>query len=153
MGRRTLKGGTTYLRSCDDVGAMQAFRTGQHVAGVKTNASDFRFYHRVKNNLTYEKDGSVVGSDKWPRWLRQSKEVAAYSEPEYEAECCLRLEPLVKFDIRKNKTRRGDKKKSTACARNMRKVDSEKEVGQSMFVRALSGTCLTLMSWRIGPDT
>ena len=82
------------------------------------------------------------------RWLRQSKEVAAYSEPECEAESCLRLEPLVKFDIRKNKTRRGDKKKSTACARNMRKVDSEKEVGQSMFVRALIGTCLTLMSWR-----
>src|SRR5260221_14789941 len=88
--------------------------------GIIRNASVWYRYQWVKNDRTCRSTATASRSDKWTYWLRLSKELTAYSEPQ--------LEPRVNLDLWKIKTRSGDKK-TTTRARNMKKwvVDHVKE--------------------------
>ena len=92
--------GNIFDIAVDDAVCVLVLHAGQDESGHNTVS---HCYQRVKNDRTYGSTALASRSDKWPRWLRRSKELAAYNELESEVVFCPLLEPLVKFDLQQTK--------------------------------------------------
>jgi hypothetical protein len=113
-----IRGGNTLNIPVDDAMVVQVPHAGQDETGHDTKGISSHCYQRVKNDQTYGSTALASRPDKWPRWLRRSKEITAYSEVESEVVFCPPLEPPVKFDLQQ--TKHGQETKRRQHERTMR---------------------------------